>query len=124
MTLKLEHKLALIGVATAAVAGFVYSQIYFHQKSREEIEEIAAELALTWKFQLGLSEEQTMELQDTIVEYTIKKNEIINSPLSHNSQIAKLKNIQKNEHKSVSKIMTDEQFDNYLNTNKKLTRKV
>ncbi len=121
--MKLQHRIALISVAAAAVAGFVYSQIYIHEKNRQEIKDVAAELALTWKEQLGLSEEQTLQLEDSIIEYTIKKNEIINSSLSTNHQIDKLKSIQKNEYKTLQKFMNEEQFENYILLNKQLTRK-
>jgi len=121
--MKLQHKIALISVAAAAVAGFVYSQIYIHEKNRKEIREIAAELALTWKGQLNLNPEQTDLLEDAIIEYTIKKNEIINSSLGNIQQINKLKTIQKNEHHTLKKFLDDDQFENYIFLNKQITRK-
>lgn len=121
--MKLQHRIALISVAAAAVAGFVYSQVYIHERNRKEIKDVAAELALTWKHQLNLNEEQTFLLEDSIIEYTIKKNEIINSSLGTSQQIDKLKSIQKNEHKNLKKFMDDEQFENYIFLNKQLTRK-
>ena len=121
--MKLQHRIALISVAAAAVAGFVYSQMYIHEKNRREIKDIAAELALTWKDQLNLNEEQTALLEDSIIEYTIKKNEIINSSLSIDQQINKLKAIQKNEHKNLKKFLDEDQYDHYIFINKELTRK-
>jgi hypothetical protein len=121
--MKLQHRIALISVAAAAVAGFVYSQMYIHERNRKEIKDVANELALTWKDQLQLSLEQTRLLEDAIIEYTIKKNEIINSSLGTNQQIQKLKTIQKNEHKSLRKFLDEEQFENYLFLNKQITRK-
>ncbi|MCP9200686.1 hypothetical protein MKO06_12260 [Gramella sp. GC03-9] len=121
--MKLQHRIALMGVAAAAVAGFVYSQIYIHEKNRREIKEVAAELANTWKHQLNLTEHQTDLLEDSIIEYTIKKNEIINSSLSIGNQIAKLKAIQRNEHKALQKFMNDDQFENYIFLNKQITKK-
>lgn len=121
--MKLQHRIALISVAAAAVAGFVYSQIYIHERNRKEIKEVAAELANTWKHQLNLTEDQTVLLEDSIIEYTIKKNEIINSSLSTGSQISKLKAIQRNEHKALKKFLDEEQFENYIFLNKQITRK-
>lgn len=121
--MKLQHKIALVSVAAAAVAGFVYSQIYIHEKNRKEIREVAAELALTWKGHLGLTPEQTELLEDSIIEYTIKKNEIINSSLGTFQQVNKLKTIQKNEHKTLRKFLDEDQFENYIFLNKQLTRK-
>jgi len=121
--MKVQHRIALISVAAAAVAGFVYSQIYIHEKNRREIKEVANELALTWKDQLQLNATQTQLLEDSIIEYTIKKNEIINSSLGTMQQINKLKSIQKNEYRSLSKFLNEDQFENYVYLNKKLTRK-
>ncbi|TRO66333.1 hypothetical protein [Christiangramia sabulilitoris] len=121
--MKVQHKIALIGVAAAAVAGFVYSQIHIHEQNRREIKEVARELALTWKDQLHLNEEQTRLLEDSIIEYTIKKNEIINSSLGTNQQINKLKSIQKNEYRTLQKFLGEDQFENYVYLNKQLTRK-
>ncbi|MBT8294834.1 MAG: hypothetical protein KJO51_00290 [Gramella sp.] len=121
--MKVQHKIALISVAAAAVAGFVYSQIYIHEQNRREIKEVARELALTWKDQLQLNEEQTRLLEDSIIEYTIKKNEIINSSLGTTQQINKLKSIQKNEYNSLRKFLAEDQFENYVFLNKQLTRK-
>ncbi|CAL66774.1 hypothetical protein [Christiangramia forsetii] len=121
--MKLQHRIALISVAAAAVAGFVYSQIFIHEKNRKEIRDVAAELAHTWKGHLDLSPEQTELLEDAIIEYTIKKNEIINSSLGNIQQISKLKTIQKSEHRTLKKFMNEEQFDNYILLNRQLTRK-
>lgn len=121
--MKLQHRIALISVAAAAVAGFVYSQIYIHEKNRREIREVAAELAATWKAQLDLSPGQADQLEDVIIEYTIKKNEIINSSLGNIQQINKLKTIQKNEHRTLQKFLNEDQFENYIYLNKQITRK-
>lgn len=121
--MKVQHRIALISVATAAVAGFVYSQIFIHEKNRREIKEVAGELALTWRDQLQLDPNQTRLLEDSIIEYTIKKNEIINSSLGSNQQINKLKSIQKNEYKTLKGFLTEDQFENYIFLNKQLTRK-
>ncbi len=121
--MKLQYRITIIGLAAAAVAGFVYSQIHIHEKNRREIREIAAELALTWKNQLNLTLGQTQLLEDAIIEYTIKKNEIINSSLGTGQQVNKLKTIQKSEYKSLQRFMNEDQFERYIHLNKQLTRK-
>ena len=52
MKLTLNQRISLISLAGMLVAGFVVSQIYMNKKSREEIKEIAQELALLWKERL------------------------------------------------------------------------
>jgi len=122
--MKIQQKIVIIGAAGFLVAGFVFSQIYIHRKSREELLEIAEELAYTWKDRLDLDLDQTSKLEDLIIEYTLKKNAIINAnSLSVNEIIYKLKSIQKAEHRKLRKVMTIPQFDKYLELNKKISQK-
>lgn len=123
MKLTLNQRISLIGLAGMLVAGFVASQIYMNKKSREEIKDIAEELALLWKDRLFLDEEQTSKMEDLIIEYTIKKNEIINSSMNPIAQVRKLKGIQKAEHRNLRKLLSKEQFEKYLNINKEIRKK-
>ena len=59
MKLTLNQRISLISLAGMLVAGFVASQIYMNKKSREEIKDIAEELALLWKDRLFLDEKQS-----------------------------------------------------------------
>ncbi len=122
--MKTQQKIAIIGAAGFLVAGFVFSHFYLHRKSREELIEIARELAYTWKKELELDFEQTSKLEDLIIEYTLKKNEIINATaLTEDETILKLRDIQKAEHRKLQKLMSDKQFAKYLEVNKKISRK-
>ncbi|WBL23654.1 hypothetical protein [Zunongwangia sp. HRR-M8] len=124
MKLTLNQRISLISLATVIVAGFVASQIYMNKKSREEIKEIAEELSLLWKDRLFLNEEQTRKMEDLIIEYTLKKNEIINSSMNPVAQVRKLKAIQKVEHRNLAKMLSNEQFEKYININKSIQKKV
>lgn len=121
--MKSQERFALIGVAGLLVAGFVLSQIYIHKRNREELEDIARELAFTWKNQLNLDHEQTQLMEDVIIAYTIRKNEVLNSGVNEDSLIRRLQAVQRNEHKKLKKILTEEQFEKYIQVNKGLTRK-
>lgn len=121
--MKLQERIALIGAAGLLVAGFVYSQIYIHKRNREELEDIARELAFTWKKQLDLDPEQTLLMEDVIIAYTIRKNEVLNSGVKEDSLIRKLQAIQRNEHKKLKKILSEDQFEKYIQVSKGLTQK-
>lgn len=122
--MKLKNRILLLGLSFILVGGFVYSQIFIHNRNRKELLDIAREIALNWKEKLGLRPEQTSKLEDIIIEFTIFKNEIINSDLPEGEKIVKLQKIQRREHKNLQKILSESQFENYIGINKKIPNKI
>jgi len=118
MTLK--NRIHLLGLSTILVGGFVLAQVYIHNKNSKEIKDIASELALEWKGKLGLTPEQTKKLEATIIEFTILKNEIINSNRSQKFIIRDLQVTQQREHRKLRKFLTSAQFTAYVGVNKKI----
>ena len=118
--MKLQNRILLLGLSAALVGGFVFSQIFIHEKNRKELREVAREIALNWKDKLGLSEEQTLLLEDIIIEFTIIKNEIIRSQQEKQAIIQNLQRVQVREYKNLKKILSEPQFDAYVGINKKL----
>lgn len=116
----IQNRLMFLGLATVLLGGFVYSQIFIHEKNRGELKEIARELALSWKDKLGLSLKQAALLEDIIIAYTIRKNEIINANLPQKNKIERLQKVQSKEHKNLKKFLSDEQFDAYVGINRKI----
>lgn len=122
--MKLKNRILLLGLSFILVGGFVYSQIFIHNRNRKELIDIAREIALNWKEKLGLNQEQTSKLENIIIEFTIFKNEIINSDLPENEKISELQKIQRREHKKLQRILSDSQFENYIGINRKIPNKV
>jgi len=118
--MKLQNRIFLLGLAATLVGGFVFSQIYIHEKNRKELREVAREIALNWKGKLGLSEEQTLLLEDIIIEFTIIKNEIIKSQQEKQAIIQNLQRVQVREYKNLRKILSEPQFEAYVGINKKM----
>lgn len=118
--MKLQNRIFLLGLAAVSIGGFVYSQIFIHEKNRKELREIAREIALNWKAKLGLSEQQTLLLEDIIIEFTIIKNEIIKSQQEKQAIIKNLQRVQEREYKNLKKILSEPQFEAYLGINKKI----
>lgn len=116
----IQKRLILSGIATIMVGGFVFSQIFIHNKNRRELRDIARELAYSWKEKLHLTTQQTSMLEDIIIAFTIRKNEIINSNIPYAVKIKKLQQIQVKEHKSLRKFLSDTEFEEYIGTNKKI----
>lgn len=122
--MKIQDRLLFLGLATIAVGAFVYSQIYYHNKNREELLEIAREIALNWQEKLLLTPQQTFLLENIIIEYTIKKNEIINADVPSDIKIARLQKVQVREHKNLQNFLDEDQFKAYVGINKKIPNKI
>lgn len=122
--MEMKNKLLLISMAGIMVAGFVYSQIYFHQQSRRDLKEIAREIALTWQEKLDLSVIQALQLEGIIIAYTIRKNDIIQADIPEHKKIKRLQKIQAREHKTLRKILNEEQFNVYVGINKKIPNNI
>lgn len=122
--MKLQNRILLLGLSTILVGGFVYSQIFIHNRNRKELKDIAREIALNWKEKLDLTPLQTIKLEDLIIEYTIFKNEIINSTGPGKVKIARLQKIQRREHKKLRKILNDSQFETYVGINRQIPNKI
>ncbi|QED36836.1 hypothetical protein FK178_03525 [Antarcticibacterium arcticum] len=122
--MKLQNRLILLGVTAMAVGGFVLSQIFIHEKNRKELREIAKDIADHWKEKLDLTPSQTEELENIIIEFTIKKNDIINSDAASPEKIKKLQKVQRREHRDLKKILNEEKFNTYTGTNKNLPNNI
>jgi len=120
----LQNRFVLLGFTAIAIGGFVYSQIFVHEKNRKDLREIARELAHSWRDRLDLSEKQTRILEDIIIEFTIRKNNIINSNVPSQEKIHKLQKVQRREHRNLRKLLDQNKFETYLGVNKKIPNKI
>ena len=124
MKMKFQNRLILLGVTAIAVGGFVYSQIFIHEKNRRDLREIARDIANNWKEKLDLTPAQTDVLENIIIEFTLRKNEIINSDAPSPIKIRKLQKVQRREHRDLKKVLNEEKFKAYLGSNKKNPNKI
>lgn len=117
--MKLKNRIQLLGLSTILVGGFVLAQVYIHNRNAREIKLIAGELAADWKEKLGLTPEQTKKLEANIVEFTILKNEIINSNRSKKYIVRDLQFTQQREHLKLKRFLNSSQFTAYVGVHKK-----
>ena len=124
MEMKFQNRLILLGVTAIAIGGFVYSQIFIHQKNRKDLREIARDIAFHWKQKLDLTSAQTSVLENIIIEFTLRKNEIINSDAPSPIKIRKLQKVQRREHRNLKKILNEDKFNTYVGINKKVPNNI
>ncbi|MDT0690650.1 hypothetical protein RM549_12695 [Salegentibacter sp. F188] len=122
--MKLQQKIGFLSLAGVLAAGYYfYTKLYIQEQQRQEIKDVAEELAYAWRPKLGLTIDQVHGFENLIIEYTIKKNEVLSSSLNHEKQIRQLKAIQKEEHLKMQKLLSEDQFNTYLTVNRNLTKK-
>lgn len=121
MTIK--DRLKIFGVAGFVAGAAVYTYILVRKFKRKDLREIAREIAFAWKDKLGLSLKQAYKLQDIIVEYTLRKNQVINSDLPELEKIKNLQQVQVSEHKDLRKILTLREFETYVGMNRRTPNK-
>src|SRR5690606_12140567 len=114
----LQNRLVFLGLTAIAIGGFVYSQIFVHEDNRKDFRVIARALSESWKKRRDLNEKQTRILEDIIIEFTIRKNNIVISSASSQEKIKKLQKIQRREHRNLRKLLDENKFDAYLGVNK------
>tara|TARA_R100000935_G_scaffold49568_2_gene74932 strand:- start:467 stop:844 length:378 start_codon:yes stop_codon:yes gene_type:complete len=122
--MELNKRIQLLGYSTLVVGGFILANVYIHHKNSKDIKDIAKEIALEWKDKLDLTEEQCKKLEANIIEFTILKNEIINSNRSQKFVIRDLKETQKREHLKLKRFLSNAQFTAYVGVHKKIPNKL
>lgn len=112
--MKGRHKLLIIFLLLFFTTTISYSQNMLQQKPNKELEEVAREITEMWTTELALSTKQAELMEDKIIEFTMKKNEIIQSKMREEAKTEKLKALQVQEQRDMRNILTKPQFDKYL----------
>lgn len=80
----------------------------------KDIKEAARATVAMWTSKLALSAKQRKLMEDKIVEFTIKKNQLLQSKMPQEIKERKLKELQILENRDMRDILTGPQYDLYL----------
>lgn len=80
----------------------------------KDIKEAASATVAMWTSKLALSAKQRKLMEDKIVEFTIKKNQLLQSKMPQEIKERKLKELQILENRDMRDILTGPQYDLYL----------
>lgn len=80
----------------------------------KDIKEAASQAVAMWTGKLALSAKQRKLMEDKIVEFSIKKNELLQSKMPQEIKERKLKELQILENRDMRDILTGPQYDLYL----------
>lgn len=91
-----------------------YSQTMTQNEPSPELEEIAKEKTDRWIEELSLTGKQAALMEKKIVEFAIKREELIQSKMQEEAKTKRLKALQELEYKDMRNILTKPQFERYL----------
>ncbi|MCM4159074.1 hypothetical protein FHG64_08790 [Antarcticibacterium flavum] len=80
----------------------------------QELREIAKEATARWNMELSLTTKQARLIEKKILEFEMKKEEIMNSKMNEEAKKARLTALQTRESSEFRNILTKPQFEKYL----------
>lgn len=91
-----------------------YSQNILQGDAQQDLEIAAREAAERWTTELAMSAKQTALMEDKLVEYAIKKQEVLNSKMREELKTQRLLELEYAENQSMQDILTQPQFERYI----------
>lgn len=100
-----------LAVFTAAIGN---AQSIIQGNPSMEIREEANEAVEIWKDQLALTAKQEDLMEKKIIEFAMKREELLQSKMQEEAKTERLKLLQISEHKDMRDILTKPQFERYI----------
>lgn len=115
MRIKTEKYRLVLFLAIALFTGVMaYSQSMTQQNPSPELEEVAEEKRDMWTRELSLTDKQALLMEKKIIEFAMKKDELIQSKMREEAKTARLQELQELEIRDMRDILTKPQFETYL----------
>lgn len=122
--MKISRKYQMVILFTVAffTTAIAVSQNMMQQDPDKELKEAAKEAVKYWEDELGLSAKQARLMEKKIIEFAIKKNQLIQSKMREEAKTERLKRLQELEYKDMRDILTGPQHERYLKLSKERIR--
>lgn len=91
-----------------------YAQTMTQGEPTEEIRAQADEQTEMWKDELALTSKQEDLMEKKIIEFAMKRAELLHSKMEEEAKTERLKMLQISEHRDMRDILTKPQFERYL----------
>lgn len=104
----------LIFVVALFSTSMSFSQSIMQGDPDPEIEERAAETTDMWARELGLTNKQEILMEKKIIEFAMRRKELLNSKMNEAAKKERLIVLQEEERADMADILTQPQLDRYL----------
>lgn len=113
-TISKTYKLLILFSIAFLTSALAYSQTRIQPEPSQALEEAAKEQVEYWENELSLTAKQTSLMEAKIIEFVIKKDNIIQSNLEAEEKSRQLIQLKELENKDMRDILTKPQFDRYI----------
>lgn len=109
-----KNKIQFIFILALLTSTMGYSQNILQGSVNQDLKQAARQTVEMWSGKLVLSAKQRKLMEDKIVEFSIKKNELLQSKMRQELKAQKLKELQILENRDMRDILTKPQYEKYL----------
>lgn len=108
------YQLILIVAFAIFTTATGYAQTMTQGEPSTEIREMASEEAEMWTDQLALTAKQEDLVEKKIIEFVMKREELLQSKMQEEAKTERLKMLQISEHRDMRDILTKPQYERYI----------
>lgn len=119
MKIKQTYQIILVLAVSFLFSATAFSQSMTQKDPSKELKEAAREAVDFWESELALSPKQADLMEKKIIEFSIKKNRLIQSKMREEAKNERLEELQKLEYRDMRDILTGPQYERYLKVSKK-----
>lgn len=112
--MKMKYKVLLIFTIALTTCAIGYSQSPTQGEPSQELREVAKEEVDVWIEELSLTGKQAALMEKKIIEFAIKRDELLQSKMREEAKTERLKALQLLEYKDMRDILTKPQHERYL----------
>lgn len=114
MKIKRTYRLLLLFSIAFFTTSIAVSQTMTQPEASKALEQAAKEQVEYWENELSLTAKQSLLMEDKIIEFVFKKDEVIQSDLEAKEKSRRLIELKELENRDMRDILTKPQFDRYL----------
>ena len=118
-----KYQLLIVFTLSFMATAAVVAQNITKQDPDHQLKEAAREAVRYWEKELSLSSKQTNLMEKKILEYAIKKNQLLQSKMREEAKTKRLRLLQEQEYKDMRDILTEPQYEEYIALSKERIRK-
>lgn len=123
MKINKNYQIMIVFTVAFLTTAIAVSQNMVQQDPDEQLKEAAREAVEVWEEELSLSAKQADLMEKKIIEFTMKKNRLIQSKMREEAKTERLRRLQELEYKDMRDILTKPQYEKYLEISKKRIQK-